>query len=75
MNCDVCGKSGARVRRVARAYGKGASILVIQNVPMVSCPHCGESYVTADTLKQIETIKRNRRRTAVRRPVAVAEFP
>lgn len=44
MICDVCGKQGARVRRVARTYGKGKDILVIENVPIVTCPHCGESY-------------------------------
>jgi hypothetical protein len=23
---------------------------VIKNTPLVSCPHCGESYLTAETL-------------------------
>ena len=39
MVCDVCGQEGARLRRVTRSYGKGATILVIENVPVVSCPH------------------------------------
>jgi YgiT-type zinc finger domain-containing protein len=74
MICDICGKEGARVRRVARSYGKGEALLVIENVPVVSCPHCGESYLTADTLHEIERIKLHRRSFAVERPVAVADF-
>lgn len=72
--CGMCGKEGARVRRVTRSYGKGEDLLVIQNVPVVSCPHCGESYLTAEALHEIERIKANRRGLAAKRPVAVADF-
>lgn len=72
--CDVCGKGGARIRHVARSYGKGTSLLVIENVPVISCPHCGASYLTAKTLHEIERIKRQRVNIAVERPVPVAVF-
>jgi YgiT-type zinc finger domain-containing protein len=72
--CDVCGKSGARIRHVTRSYGKGASLLVIENVPIISCPHCGASYLTAETLHELERIKSHRSRFAVKRPVPVALF-
>ena len=72
--CDVCGKEGAQVRHVTRSYGRGARLLVIENVPLVSCPHCGESYMTAATLHEIERIKRQRARSASKRPVTVAVF-
>jgi YgiT-type zinc finger domain-containing protein len=74
MVCDICGKEGARIRRVTRSYGKAKDLLVIENVPVVSCPHCGESYLTAETLHEIERIKLHRQNFAVKRPVAVAEF-
>lgn len=74
MKCDVCGKEGARVRHISRSYGKGDQLLVIENVPLISCPHCGESYLTADTLHTIERIKEARRHLASRRAVSVAEF-
>lgn len=48
MICEICGKRGARVRRVTRTYSKGKAMLVIENVPVVSCPHCGESYLEAE---------------------------
>ena len=72
--CDNCGKLGARIIHVSRSYGKEESLLVIENVPVVSCPNCGESYLTARTLREIENIKRNRTNVAVERPVPVAVF-
>ncbi len=74
MICDNCGKKGARLRKTARSYGKGKNLLVIENIPVVSCPHCGESYLTADTLHEIERIKLHRQNFAVERPVAIANF-
>lgn len=74
MVCDICGKEGARIRRVTRSYGRGGNLLVIENIPLVSCPHCGESYFTAETLHEIERIKLHRQSFAIKRPVAVADF-
>jgi YgiT-type zinc finger domain-containing protein len=53
--CDNCGTAGARIRHVSRSYGKGEHLLVIENVPVISCPHCGESYLTARTLREIDS--------------------
>ena len=74
MICDVCGKQGARIRRVARTYGKGKDILVIENVPVVTCPHCGESYLEAETLHEIERIKLHKKSFVVKRSVPVVNF-
>jgi YgiT-type zinc finger domain-containing protein len=74
MICEVCGKEGARVRRVARTYGKGKKMLVIENIPVVTCPHCGESYVDADTLHEIEKIRLHKRSLATMREIPVAQF-
>ena len=72
--CDVCGKEGAKVRTISRSYGKGENLLVIENVPVISCPHCGESYLTAETLHEIERIKLHRQSFAEPRSVPVAIF-
>jgi YgiT-type zinc finger domain-containing protein len=74
MICNICGKNGAEVRRLTRSYGKGANLLVIEDVPVVVCPHCGESYLTTETLHEIERIKLHRRSLAKPRSVAVASF-
>ncbi len=74
ITCDVCGEKGAQIRRVSRSYGKGANLFVVENVPVVSCPHCGESYLTAETLHEIERIKLHRKALAQERCIAVATF-
>ena len=74
MVCDVCGKKGARIRRVTRSFGKGKAAFLIEAVPIVSCPHCGERYLTASTLREIERIRLHRRQLARNRVVPVAKF-
>lgn len=72
--CDICGKEGAKIRFVSKSYGRGQTLFVIENVPVVSCPHCGESYLTAETLHEIERIKLHRQLLAEERSVSVAVF-
>jgi len=74
MICDNCGKEDATIRRITRNYGKGNKLLVIENVPVVTCSHCGESYLTAETLHEIERIKLHRNNFARKRSVAVTDF-
>lgn len=75
MICNCCDRQGARVRRVTRSYGRGPTLLVIENVPVVHCPNCGESYLTAATLHELERIKLHRRPLGRKRQVPVALFP
>lgn len=74
MICEICGKDGGRIRHVSRSYGKGINLLIIENIPVVSCSICGESYITAETLHEIERIKLHRQSFAVNRNVPVADF-
>jgi YgiT-type zinc finger domain-containing protein len=74
MICDSGGSKDVLVRKVTRSYGKGRKLLVIENVPVVTCSSCGESYLTADSLHEIERIKLQRKCVAHQRPVAVASF-
>ena len=72
--CGNCGKYDVSVRRVTRSFGAGTNLLVIEELPLLSCPHCGESYFDARTLHEIERIKTLRRSVAVVRDVPVAQF-
>jgi YgiT-type zinc finger domain-containing protein len=72
--CEICGEENSQVKRVTRSYGKGANLLIIENVPVVTCSNCGESYLTAETLHEIARIKLHRKSFAKERSVAVAEF-
>jgi len=74
MKCDICGKAGVKIRRVSRSYGKGKQLLVIENVPIISCPSCGESYLTADTLHEIERLKRHHKTLGVERQIKTIAF-
>ena len=74
MTCDICGKKGAEIRTMTRSYGKGTNLLIIENVPVVVCPNCGESYLTAETLHEIERIKVHRKNLAKLKSIPVAEF-
>ena len=61
-------------KHVTRSYGKAAGLLVIEGIPMWSCPACGASYFTAQTLHEVERIKALRKSVAKERPVPVAAF-
>jgi hypothetical protein len=41
---------------------------------MWSCPQCGESYFTAETMHHVDRIKTLRKSLAEKRPVAVAAY-
>jgi YgiT-type zinc finger domain-containing protein len=74
MLCDYCGKEGDRKRLISRSYGKGETLLVIEDIPIIHCPHCGESYLTAETLHEIERIKMHRKNFTQLRSVSVEHF-
>ncbi|MGH8654841.1 MAG: type II toxin-antitoxin system MqsA family antitoxin [Gammaproteobacteria bacterium] len=69
-----CGQAGVQRREVTRSFGRGPQLLVIEGIPMWSCPHCGESYFTAQTMHEIERIKALRKSLAAARQVPVAVF-
>jgi YgiT-type zinc finger domain-containing protein len=73
--CANCGGEGLQCREVTRYFGRGRSLLVIEGIPMLSCPHCGESYFTAQTMHEIERIKALRGSLAVTKPNPIAVFP
>ena len=74
MICKICGNNSAKIRKVARTYGKGKDMFVIEDVPVVSCSHCGESYLTAETLHEVERLKLHKKELTVQRPVNVVQF-
>lgn len=59
--CAKCGSTDIARKLVSRSYGRDESdLLVIDDVPIDVCRACGESYVSAQTLKQIEDVKGRR---------------
>ncbi len=74
MICDICGHEGVRIRKVSRTYGKGNNLLLIKDIPLACCSHCGESYLTAKTLHEIERLKLHRKTLAEEHPVKTVTF-
>jgi YgiT-type zinc finger domain-containing protein len=74
MVCDICGKEGVSIKQVTRSFGKKKDLLVIEDIPVIACPACGEHYMTAETLHEIERIKMHRHSFAIKRPVEVTVF-
>jgi len=57
MLCSNCGKEGVEVKLVTKTFGKGENLLLIEDVPVLHCPHCHERYLTAETLHALEDIR------------------
>lgn len=74
MICDYCGKKGAVTKHITRSFGKGKNILVIEGVPMVVCPHCGQNYFTADTLHELERLRLYKKSIGVRRVAPLIRY-
>ena len=72
--CAVGRKPGVIQRRLTRTFGKGAAPLVVENVPVVARPNCGDSYMTAERFYEIERIKAHRRSLTKKRSVATMSF-
>ena len=74
MICDLCGADGGKIKRVSRSYGTGLSLFVIENVPVVFCSACGESFLDADTLQEIERMKLHKDALSKKRSIPVIAF-
>ncbi len=73
MHCSNCGQQTASIRRRSKAYGKDDSLIVVENVPMISCRECGMDFLSIKTVGQLERLRDNLAEVPVR-PVHVAIF-
>lgn len=59
---------------MTRSYGKGPDLLVIEGIPEYACPHCHEHYIMADTLRELDRLKRHFRSLPLLRTVPVVAY-
>jgi YgiT-type zinc finger domain-containing protein len=59
---------------VTRSFGKGDRLIVVEDIPYLFCPRCGERYFTAATLQAVEQIKGRKSGSIQRRPIPVVSF-
>ena len=63
MKCSVCanGNESSVLRAATTSYlGRleNGNYVIIENVPCLSCPNCGEEYFTASVAEKIDEILR-----------------
>jgi len=74
MNCHVCGKNTVSIKKVTKSFGRGHTLVVIEDIPVLSCSSCHESYITADTAHEVDRIRKNRITVGKAKRVLVASF-
>lgn len=72
--CDMCGADTALVQHVTRSFGRGQRLVVIENIPYVFCPRCGERYFTAATMREIERLKLLKSARLRRKSIPIVSF-
>jgi YgiT-type zinc finger domain-containing protein len=74
MKCELCGTQAAAIKKTTKSFGRGDNLVVIEDIPIVQCSSCHESYLTADTAREIDRIRKNRRSLGKAKRVLVASF-
>jgi YgiT-type zinc finger domain-containing protein len=74
MKCERCGADTAVLKKATKSFGHGQNLIVIEKIPVVRCSTCHDSYLTADTARELDRIRKNRRSLGETRPVLVATF-
>ncbi|MBX3326578.1 MAG: type II toxin-antitoxin system MqsA family antitoxin [Nitrospira sp.] len=74
MRCDFCGAQAAVIKKTTKSFGRGGTLVVVENIPTVHCSRCHESYITADTARELDRIRKNRRTVGKAKRVLVASF-
>jgi YgiT-type zinc finger domain-containing protein len=72
--CDICGVQSARVVKRPQVLGRGERMMLVDNVPVISCKNCGESYMTSDTIHKLDEIRVKQKEKSIKRKIAVTEF-
>ncbi len=72
--CDICGKKEARLVKRPQVLGRGNRMMLVDNVPVIACKNCGESYLTSATMHKLDDIRVNQQEKTAKRKIAVAEF-
>ncbi len=72
--CDICGVKAARTVKRPQVLGRGAQMLLVDNVPVIACRNCGESYLTSETIYRLDGIRSKQKANSAARKIAVAEF-
>ncbi len=74
MICKNCGKPTAYNSTITRTYGKGDDLLVIEDVPVISCRNCGIDLISAETFHALNKLRASVEVRAAKRLVVVVGY-
>ena len=72
--CDICGVKSARTVKRPQVLGRGAQMMLVDNVPVIACKNCGESYMTSATMRKLDDIRSKQKEKSTKREIDVGVF-
>lgn len=72
--CENCGVKSARVVKCPQVLGRGTKMMLVDNVPVITCRNCGESYMTGKTIHSLDKMRLKQNFKVEKRKIDVAEF-
>ena len=54
--CVNCGQNAAFLKLRDEIFGRGINAVIIENIPMIECRHCGITYLSPKTSQMIDEI-------------------
>lgn len=72
--CDICGVRSARTVKRPQILGRGEQMMLVDNVPVIACKNCGESYMTSATMHKLDDIRAKQKEKSTKREIDVEVF-
>ena len=72
MKCIVCKNGSTEPGTVTVTVDKRTTVVVIRDVPASVCSTCGEEYIDADTMREIEKLVKSAQKAGMN--IAVQQF-
>ncbi len=72
MQCIVCKNGTTKEGHVTVSVDRDSTVVVVRNVPASICTTCGEEYLDAEILKEVEIIVERARKDGLE--LAVHQF-
>jgi YgiT-type zinc finger domain-containing protein len=72
MKCIACKNGATKPGTVTFTVDKQTTVVVIRDVPAAVCSTCGEEYIDADTMRELEKLVKSAQKAGIN--VAVQHF-
>ena len=74
ITCDICGVTAAREVRRNKVFGKGSKMIVVEDIPFISCQNCGQTYITRNAMLVLDDIRTHSQTKTVTKEMAYAKI-